>query len=383
MTLNRFLFISVITLIILSGCSKNNQFTVTGRITHAEGDTIYLQELMLSSAKTVDQDKIDSKGRFKLNGETSIPTFFLLKLSDQIIYLLPDSTENVVVEADLANFHKEYTIEGSKGSQQIKLLNETLISTEHKLDSLESLKKMYLGKPGYDQMQQKWDEEYAKVIEDQSEFSKKFILDNPFSMASVYALYQKYKDQSYVMNDMQTMRTAASALNAIYPNSDFVKAMYENTLQILKQQKAEEVKKFIQENGANSPDIVLPNVGGKDIALSSLRGKVILLQFWAAEDQNSRTMNQLLVEAYKKYKGKGLEIYQVNVGENRSEWIDAIDTDGLNWINVSDMEGCVKAVHEYNIQSVPANYLLDREGVIVAKNLTGPNLDKALAQLLK
>ena len=108
-----------------------------------------------------------------------------------------------------------------------------------------------------------------------------------------------------------------------------------------------------------------------------------MIQFWAAEDRNSRLLNPLLVEAYKKYKSKGLEIYQVNVGKNRSEWIDAIDSDQLNWINVGDMEGCVRAVNTYNVKSIPANYLLDREGTIVAKNLTGPNLDKALAQLLK
>jgi thiol-disulfide isomerase/thioredoxin len=204
-------------------------------------------------------------------------------------------------------------------------------------------------------------------------------------MASVYALYQKYKDQdqSYVMNDLQTMRTAASALNAIYPNSDFVKAMYQNTLQLVKQQRAAGVRKFIQENGDNSPDIVLPDLNDKNIALSSLRGKVVLLQFWAAEDRNSRLLNPLLVEAYKKYKNKGFEIYQVNIGKNRSEWIDAIDTDKLEWINVGDMEGCVQAINLYNVRSIPSNYLLDKDGTIVAKDLTGPNLDKALAQLLK
>ncbi len=384
MALNRFVFILVVTLVILSGCKKSNQFTITGKITHAEGDTIYLEKFLVSSKIPIDQAKIDNKGRFKLKGEATMPTFFLLRLTNQLVTLLLDSTENVVVEADVANFATGYTVDGSLGSQQIKMLNENLINTEHKLDSIRLLKNMYVGKSGSDQLQLQLNEEYVKVINDQSEFSKKFILDNPFSMASVYALYQKYNDlnQGYVMNDFQTMRTAASALNAVYPNSDFVKALYENTLQLLKQQKAEDVKKFIQENGRNSPDILLPDPNGKDIALSSLDGKVVLLQFWAAEDQNSRLLNPLLVEAYKKYKSKGLEIYQVNVGENRSEWVDAIDSDKLKWINVSDMEGCVQAVHAYNVKSVPTNYLLDREGKIVAKNLSGPNLDKALAQLL-
>ena len=203
-------------------------------------------------------------------------------------------------------------------------------------------------------------------------------------MASVYALYQRYNDanQSRVIRDLQTMRTAASALNAIYPNSEMVKALYENTTQFLMQEQNSRMKQFIEENGENSPEIVLPDRDGNDVALSSLRGKVVLLQFWAAEDRNSRILNPLLVEAYQKYNRKGFEIYQINAGRNRSEWIDAIDTDNLNWINVGDLEGSIKARNLYNVQTIPFNYLLDRDGSIVAKNLRGPALDKALGQLL-
>lgn len=384
MILNRFIFILIAVVVILSSCEKSNHFTISGKITHAEGDTIYLEELLVSSRKPVAEAKIDKKGRFEIKGETSIPTFYLLKLSDNnFVTLLVDSLEQVVVEADAANFGREYLIEGSLGSIQVKQLNENLYKTEHKLDSLRSLYNVYKGNPDYENLRLQWDEEYRNVIQNQEKFSTNFVLNNPFSMASVFALYQKYKDQSYVIRDLQTMRTAASALNSIYPNSGYVKSLYENTLQFLREEKAAKVKKFIEEEGENSPEIILPNQDGKEIALTSLRGKVVLLQFWAAEDRGSRILNPLLVEAYKKYKGKGLEIYQVNVGTNRSEWIDAIDADKLTWINVSDLKGSVKAAQMYNIQSIPFNYLLDKEGAVVAKNLTGTTLDKALAQVLK
>ncbi len=382
MILNRFFFILVVTLLFLSGCKKDDHFTITGTITHAEGDTIYLDELMLTSTKPVDKSKIDNKGRFELKGVATTPTFFILRLSNQIMYLLLDSTENVTIEADVVNFNRDYAIEGSWGSQQLRQLNRHFFDTQQKLDSLGNLMEMHDGQAGYSQMQKKWVEEYNNIVEAQSEYSKNFILENPFSMASVYALYQKYNNQTFVMTDFQTMRTAASALNAVYPNSDFVKALYENTLQLLKQQRSDEIKKLIDERGANSPDIVLPNVEGNDVSLSSLRGKVVLLQFWAAEDQNSRAFNSLLRDAYKKYKSKGFEIYQVNVGKNRSEWVDVIDADKMNWINVGDMEGSVNAIRAYNVQSLPANYLLDSDGVIKAKNISGTNLDRVLSQLL-
>ncbi|GAB1450647.1 TlpA disulfide reductase family protein [Draconibacterium sp.] len=384
MVFKRIVFIVLAGLIFFSSCKKSNQFTINGKISHAEGDTIYLEELLVSTTKPIAKKVIDKNGEFEFQGTATIPTFYLLKLSDnKFVTLLVDSIDNVFVEADVANFGKEYIVQGSLGSIQIKELTENLNRTEHKLDSLRQLNNLYKANPEYENLKEKWTLEYNALIEEQSKFSTNFVLNNPFSMASVYALYQKYKDQSYVIRDLQTMRTAASALNAIYPNSNLVKALYENTLQHLREQKAAQMKQFIEQEGVNSPDIELPNPSGKEIALSSLRGKVVLLHFWAAEDQGSRLLNSLLVDAYKKYKSKGLEIYQVNVGTNRSEWLDAIDKDNLNWINVGDLEGSTQARLSYNIQNIPYNYLLDKEGKIVAKNLTGLSLDKALSQILK
>ena len=384
MSFSRFIFILLAVAIVLSSCKKSNQFTIGGKITHAEGDTIYLEELQVSSTKPVAKKVIDDKGEFEFKGEASIPTYYLLKLSDiKSIIILVDSLDNVFIEADAANFGREYVVQGSLGSIQIKELTENLTRTERKLDSLRQLSNFYKGSPDYENLIVKWNEEYAKIIDEQTKFSTNFVLNNPFSMASVFALYQKYKDQSFVIRDLQTMRTAASALNAIYPTSNMVKALYENTKKYLQEEKALQMKQFIEQEGVNSPDIVLPDVKGKDVALYSLRGKVVLLHFWAAEDQGSRMLNTLLADAYRKYKSKGFEIYQVNIGVNRSEWIDAIDKDELKWINVGDLEGSNKARLNYNIQSIPYNYLLDKEGKIVGKNLTGPDLDKALASILK
>ena len=368
---------------IFSSCKKSNQFTISGRITHAEGDTIYLEELLVSSTKPVAKKVIDKNGEFKFKGEAEIPTYYLLKLTDnKFVTLLVDSIDNVVVEADAANFGKEYIVTGSLGSIQIKELSENLYHTERKLDSLRQLNELYKGNPDYESLNTEWNKEFSRIIEEQSKYSVNFVMNNPFSMASVFALYQKYKDKSYVIRDLQTMRTAASALNAIYPNSILVKALYENTLTLVKQEKAAQLKQFIQKEGLNSPDIVLPDISGNEIALSSLRGKAVLIHFWAAENEGSRVLNSLLVDAYQKYKRKGLEIYQVNIGVNRSEWIDAIDQDKLSWINVGDLEGSKSAVMKYNVQNIPSNYLLDKEGNIIAKNLTGIDLDKALAKLL-
>ncbi|RIH66427.1 AhpC/TSA family protein [Mariniphaga sediminis] len=384
MNISKLLFAGIITALVAIGCNRDKgHFSVSGKITHAEGQTIYFEELGVSSSKVLDSVKINKNGEFKFTGETSIPTYYLLKLSEvKLITLLVDSVEQVFVEADAANFGRSYRVEGSLGSLQVKILNDHLARTRKQLDSLQSLNNLYAGNPDYPQMKKEWDAAYDSIREEQTEFSKKFIMSNPFSMAGVLALYQQFDNKEYVVKDLQTMRVAASALHSIYPNSAHVKALYQNTLQILQEEQSAKLRQFIQEKGENSPDIVLPNSEGKEIALSSLRGKIVLLQFWSAVDRNSRIQNEALVDAYRKYKNKGFEIYQVSVDENRIEWVDAIDQDGLKWINVGDMEGSNYAAQVYNIQSIPYNYLLNKEGAIIARDLKGPALDKALSRIL-
>jgi peroxiredoxin len=385
MKISRLLITGFITGLIAAGCSGDKgSFSISGNITHAEGQTVYLEELHVSNVKVIDSVKINKDGEFKFKGKTGIPAFYILKLTpSNFITLLVDSVEQVVVRADAADFSRNYYVEGSPGSVQVKTLRDHLASTRKKLDSLTNLSNMYRGHANYDRMNREWSQLYDSLKHRQSEFTKQFVMNNPFSMASVYGLYQKFDENEYVIDDLHTMRVAASALNTIYPASGHVKALYQNTLQLMKLEKDAKLRQFVQEQGENSPDIVLPNPDGKEISLSSLRGKVVLLQFWSALDRNSRIQNEALVEAYRKYRNKGFEIFQVSIDEDRPDWLEAIEKDRLTWVNVGDMQGSNRALMLYNIQSIPYNYLLNEDGEIIAQNLKGTNLDRTLAQLFK
>jgi peroxiredoxin/CRISPR/Cas system-associated protein endoribonuclease Cas2 len=383
MTFRKLLYIGLASAFLLPGCHKEEgHFSINGKITHAEGETIYLEELKVSSSMMVDSAKIDKSGEFIFTGHTGTPIYYLLKLSDnKFITLLVDSAEQISVEADMANLERNYRVEGSTGSVLVKILNDQLARTRKKLDSIQSLQNIYKGNPDYPDLKVMWDAVIDSIKKEQTRFSSEFVMKNPFSMASVLALYQKFNDQEYIIKDLQTMRVAASALNTIYPNSGHVKALYQNTLQLMQEEQNARLRQLIDEQGENTPEIVLPAPDGTEIALSSLRGKVVLLHFWSALDRDSRILNEALAEAYAKYKNKGFEIYQVSVDKNRIEWVDAIDQDGLKWINVGDMEGSVQAATVYNIQSIPFNYLINEEGEIIARNLKGPELDRALTRL--
>lgn len=150
---------------------------------------------------------------------------------------------------------------------------------------------------------------------------------------------------------------------------------------------------FVQEQAANpgsptigtaAPEISQPNPEGVNIALSSLKGKVVLIDFWASWCGPCRVENPNVVAAYNKYKDKGFTIYSVSLDNNKQKWVDAIAADGLIWPNhVSDLKGWNAApAAKYGVNSIPATFLIDENGVVIAKNLRGASLENKLAELL-
>jgi len=366
------------------GCKKQNGFVIDGKITNAQGKYLYLEELKVSSSIPVDSVELGKDGSFKFKGKIGYPNFYLLSLNkNNFVTLLVDTTENISVFGDAANFSRDYIVKGSSGSLLVQELNNMLTKTKHKLDSIHNNVNAFRMHDDYSLQRIKWDQEMADIKQNQIRYSTNFIQKHPFSLSCVLALYQKFDDANYVVQDLQSLKVAASALNSFFPKSEHVKALYANTQRLMQEEKNNKLQRFIAQNGVNSPDIKLPNTNGREISLSSLPNKVILIQFWSAKNRDSRIQNEALVDLYRKYKSRGLEIYQVSVDNDRAAWLDAIEQDKLSWINVGDMKGSIIAANLYNIQAIPSNYILDKDKRIVAKNVQGPALDQAIGELTR
>jgi peroxiredoxin len=136
--------------------------------------------------------------------------------------------------------------------------------------------------------------------------------------------------------------------------------------------------------GQPAPEIELETPEGKELALSSLKGKVVLIDFWASWCGPCRKEMPNVVKAYAKFKNKGFEIFGVSLDQDKARWIEAIQKDGITWPQVSDLKQWQSSVvRQYNIQGIPYTVLLDREGNILAKNLRGEELEKKLTEVLR
>ena len=223
-------------------------------------------------------------------------------------------------------------------------------------------------------------DEYYRIRREQL----RFIIENKASLAAVYALYQRLPGDTALFNgdsDVVYFRTVAEALEQTYPDSPYLPALLG---EIARMDARINLTSRISESGY--PDLELTDIYGKKIRLSSLAGKVVLLDFWSAELGNSNVMNAELKDIYAKYAGSPteFEVYQVAIDSSKPLWITAVQEQQLPWVSVSDLKGRLSpVVGLYNVQKLPANFLIDREGTIVAKDIYGKSLDDKLAELTR
>jgi hypothetical protein len=360
----------------IEGNVKNNKSSMEVKLFRQDFDKIVLLEnLTLKENKT--------KLVFKVK-EINEPTFYQLEFANgrkRTIVLLIEPGEKILLEVDMLNFG-DYSLSGSEGSLKTQILNNRLSRTIKTLDSLNNLYINTKNLPEKEFLAEK----YIAAIEDQRAFNSQFIWENPMSRASVMALYQQYGEEKFIFDraeDIQLFKVVGSSLKAMYPESEYTKGVLRDIANQEKILASHKLIEFINQAESSLPEISLPNSKGDTIRLSTLRGKVILLDFWASVNQVSLLENRELLEIYSQFKGKGLEIYQVSLDPEKEKWLTAIKLADLPWISVrAENPDASLIVGSYNISGIPSNYLINKEFDIVGKNLYGKDLIAKLKEIL-
>ena len=134
---------------------------------------------------------------------------------------------------------------------------------------------------------------------------------------------------------------------------------------------------------APSPELIMQDMLGTTHKLSDLKGKVTLVSFWSVTEPSQRMLNRELMDIYEVYHPKGFEVYQISLDRSKQDWVNAVNDQKLPWISVCDFKGADSpAVASYNVTAIPFNYILDRDGEIVGKNLWGSDLTRKIEEYL-
>lgn len=381
-----FLICILIVPVIITGCSDTKEFRINGIISETQNEYIYLKKVDVNTLLPVDSAKINSKGEFRFRVKASMPDFFQLSTSENdFITLLAEPGEKIKLNFPGKNLYQEYEVKGSPGTVKLKLLDSALAVTKTKIDTLVSLYRKSVNDPDFKQKEEQINSGYTRLLKDQRMYNIGFILENLHSFASIKAIYQKIDETSYVLSDardLQYMKIVSDTLMHYYPDSKQVKALRSDFERELKQSMINKLNAVTSQIEPTKLDPTLKDINGKTIALSSLKGKYVLLSFWSATSNDCLTENLQLKELYNKYRTKGFEIYQINLDTDEEIWKRAVKFEEFQWISVREDDPTdPKNAILYNVRAVPANYLYDKQGNIIASNIHGKTLQLKLAQL--
>lgn len=369
--------------LLLTACNNASDFTVKGVVSGADGQTMYLENVGISNAETLDSVKLTAAGKFKFTHKRSdFPDFYRLRLNNQLINFAIDSTETVAFAADAGTFATSYTVEGSENCKAIKAITLAQLDANQ---AIGRLRKDYESKNIADTTYRARMLETAEAYKD---VARKYIYSAPMSTAAYYALFQQIDGllffDLYDRDDVKAYGAVATSFDHFYPGSPRAKHLYNLTLQSMKVLRAQRPVNLdeVKTTEITFLDIELPDLRGEIVKLSSVaEGKPVVINFTAYQAEWSPALNMALGELYTKYHGQGLDIYQVSLDSDAHFWKNAASN--LPWVAVRDPQSVYSQIAGlYNVKQLPAIFLLDRKGNLVKRVDDVKNLEADVKAIL-
>lgn len=362
---------------------------ISGTFTNAAGKKVYLERFEENRPVKIDSVTLSKKGNFKFTVKDTLTDFYRISFQPtDFIVLILTKNDNVQLTADGNSLNKTYKIKGSEHSENllsfVNLVN-TYIKTKDSINTL-ALKNNDGTKPELiSQLNAEMNSKYATFLKDRNKF-----MDDHAASPALVAVTNHLNLQNDAKGELVYLKKIDAALEKSIPNTYYHKSIHDMVISIEEQVKIEEKQKEAEANkvkmnepGSDVIDIVMKDVDGKEIALSSLKGKYVLLDFWASWCGPCRKENPNVVKLYEKYKDKGFTIYSVSIDNNKDKWLEAIKKDNLTWpYHVSELKGWQTPVlADFGVNGIPFTVLIDKEGKIIQANLRGPSLEAKLLEI--
>lgn len=389
MNISKTLSALAVSLMMLGAVScSNKKFEVSGNITDAKDSLLYFENMSLNGAVVVDSTKLDADGNFSFAVDApSAPEFYRLRIAGQIINVAADSTEHVTIKAAYPTMASQYEVSGSDECSKIKELaigqmalqatiNNIVRNTNLNDDVMRDSIRVILA-------------QYKEGVKNN------YIFKEPMKAYAYFALFQTIAlgyENALVFNprsnedDVKVFAAVATSWDTYYPKAERGLNLHNIAIEGLKNiriMKAEQQQTVdpskVEYTGVI--DIALPDNKGNIKKLSSLKGKVVMLDFHLFETKESTARIMQLRELYNKYHAQGFEIYQVSIDPDEHFWKTSVAA--LPWVCVHSDDGLNAAeLGMYNVRDIPTYFLIDKNNVLQKRDVQIKDIDAEIKALL-
>lgn len=344
---------------------------ISGELKNLTASELYLTDLSQGQqGKVTDTAIVAEDGSFYFDKPISKPGFYRVQISPEFQVVLPlHPDDEIEIKGDAKNLSSIKT----KGSADVERMHEFAMYNQQVFEKQEALNNEFASIPdatSNDSIINVFRTRYMELENAKVEKVKQYIDEDPSLLANL--AFMELLDPQQEGN-LAYMQKVDEALAKDYTGIVFYDSYHK---------KLTDMGKLAL--GSLAPEISLPNPEGQTVSLSSLRGNVVLIDFWASWCRPCRVENPNIVAAYQKYKDKGFTVYGVSLDRTKQAWVNAIKQDNLTWTHVSDLQFWNSvAAKDYGVSGIPFAVLIDKEGKIIGKNLRGKALTDKLEEVLQ